>query len=77
MKSKLIVLSVFLLSGCSSYKSTWDCPLEMGIGCSSIEYADEIAKQEIQLNSNSEKIKEVFLNDDYFSYDNFHNIGSQ
>jgi hypothetical protein len=67
MKNKLLFLSIFLLSGCSSYKSTWNCPLEMGIGCSSIKYADEIAKQEIQSNSNSET--DVSINDDYFDYE--------
>ena len=74
MKSKVILLSFFLLNGCSSYKSTWNCPLDNGIGCSSIGYADEIAKQEIQLHSNG-GIKEVFLNDTYFRYEYFEDIG--
>lgn len=77
LKSIGYILSLFLLSSCSSYKSTWNCPIENGIGCSSIEYADEIAKQEIQLNSNTGSIKEVFLNEDYFDYSNFENPGVQ
>lgn len=54
MRNKLLFLTLMFLSGCSSYKSTWNCPLETGIGCSSIKYADEIAKQEIKLTSTEE-----------------------
>jgi hypothetical protein len=74
---KILFLSLFLLTGCSSYKSTWNCPLEEGIGCSSIEYADEKAKQEIQLNSNTGRIKEVFINEDYFDIGSFDEIARQ
>ncbi len=42
---------MFGLSGCSGYKSTWDCPRAKGIGCSSLEYADEIAREQILLNA--------------------------
>ena len=63
MRNKLfLTLALLLLSGCSSYKSRWNCTVEHGIGCSSIAYADEIAKQEIQLNSNTD---ETFLNEDF------------
>jgi hypothetical protein len=67
MKNKLFLLTLLFLSGCSTYRSTWNCPLEKGIGCSSIQYADEIAKLEIQSNSNAET--DVYINDDYFDYE--------
>lgn len=77
MKSKIAICSILLLSCCSTYKSTWDCPLAKGIGCSSVEYADEIAKQEIQLNSDSGRIKEVFLNENYFDYGNLEDMEAE
>lgn len=70
MKSKIFIISLLFLTSCSSYKSTWNCPLESGIGCSSIEYADEIAKQEIQLNLNTDRITGILFNEDYFNYNN-------
>ena len=48
--SILIVIIVFAgLSGCSQYKSSWSCPNPEGIGCSSITYADQIARKHIIL----------------------------
>lgn len=48
-KSCTLLLMVFTLSSCaSSYKSTWDCPKVRGIGCSSVEYADMIALEQIK-----------------------------
>ena len=52
----LVVILGFSVSGCSSvFKnsnvgSSWDCPNAQGVGCSSIEYADEIARQKLVLN---------------------------
>lgn len=64
-RSKFLLIGLILsLSGCSSYKSTWDCPKEIGIGCSSIEYADEVAKEQIILNHNKEGIKTILLHQD-------------
>jgi hypothetical protein len=56
-KSKLYhVYQVFLLSlvlgglsNCSQYKSSWSCPNPEGIGCSSITYADQMARKHIIL----------------------------
>ena len=48
---KLInILILFTLCSCASYKSTWDCPKVRGIGCSSVEYADAIAREQILTN---------------------------
>ena len=48
-KSCVLILMVLTLSNCaSSYKSTWDCPKVRGIGCSSVEYADVIAYEQIK-----------------------------
>lgn len=67
MKNKLLLLTLLFLGGCSSYKSTWNCPLEKGIGCSSIKYADEIAQQEILSNSSTET--DTSIDEDYFDYE--------
>lgn len=37
------------VSGCSQYKSSWSCPNPEGIGCSSITYADRLARKHIIL----------------------------
>lgn len=46
----LAVLMLFLVTGCSQYKSSWSCRNPEGIGCSSISYADRIARKNIILN---------------------------
>ena len=53
-----VVISILLFSltsGCSSYKSSWSCPKAKGIGCSSLEYADEMAREQILLNIGKHK----------------------
>ena len=45
--SLLVLLNI---ASCSSYKNSWDCPRVRGIGCSSVEYADLVAKEQIVLN---------------------------
>ncbi len=45
------LLMLVTLSSCSSYKTSWDCPKAKGIGCSSLEYADEVAREQIVLNT--------------------------
>jgi hypothetical protein len=49
------LLFILSLTACSSYKSTWDCPRVKGIGCSSVEYADTIAKEQIMLNKTADE----------------------
>lgn len=46
----IFVITAFLLTSCASYKSTWDCPKVRGIGCSSVEYADYAARDQILAN---------------------------
>ncbi len=48
---QLFLLSLVLggLSNCSQYKSSWSCSNPEGIGCSSITYADQIARKHIIL----------------------------
>ena len=53
------LILVINLSGCSGYKSTWDCPKVKGIGCSSLDYADEIARKQILLNSDDKQRKRM------------------
>ncbi len=47
------VLVLFLVTGCSQYKSSWSCKNQEGIGCSSISYADRIARKNIILNDDN------------------------
>ncbi len=62
----ILALSV---SGCSHYKSSWDCKNPQGIGCSSIEYADDVARKRIILNEvKSEKTKSVLIKEHYADF---------
>lgn len=49
-KQCVILLLLGIVSGCTSYKNSWSCPNAKGIGCSSLEYADEVARKQILLN---------------------------
>lgn len=49
-KISSVVLILFLVTACSQYKSSWSCRNPEGIGCSSISYADRIARKNIILN---------------------------
>lgn len=64
--SHIVVLTSLLtaLAGCASYKTTWDCPKIKGIGCSSLEYADEIARKQILLNTGKKSAKKVLIKKD-------------
>jgi hypothetical protein len=60
---QLIALITFtLMSGCSSYKTSWDCPKVRGIGCSSVNYADEMAMEQILLNTSIKSKKNILIN---------------
>ncbi len=58
--TKLVLISI-MLSSCTGYKSTWDCPKVKGIGCSSLEYADEVARKQILLNTGAKQQKKVMI----------------
>jgi hypothetical protein len=65
LANKIVFSLLFfsLVCGCSSYKSSWDCPKAKGIGCSSLEYADEMAREQILLNTGKyKKLKQVSQN---------------
>lgn len=56
-KRSAIAAMIFLLlslTNCSHYNSSWSCKNPEGIGCSSIGYADRVAKKHIVLNENNE-----------------------
>ena len=57
---RLVLISI-MLSSCTGYKSTWDCPKVKGIGCSSLEYADEVARKQIILNTGKKQQKKVLI----------------
>lgn len=65
---KLILISI-TLSSCTSYKTTWDCPKVKGIGCSSLEYADEIARKQILLNTGKKPAKKVLIKKDETNFE--------
>jgi hypothetical protein len=60
-----------ILSSCTGYKTSWDCPKVKGIGCSSLEYADEIARKQILLNTDKKQKKEILIrkNENNFELD--------
>lgn len=53
-----IILSTALTS-CSQYKSSWSCKNPEGIGCSSITYADQIARKHIILNEEQKSASKI------------------
>jgi hypothetical protein len=53
----LTLLGLIGITGCSQYKSSWTCKNPEGIGCSSIGYADRVAR------------KHIILNDEHFMED--------
>lgn len=73
--------ALIFLSSCSTYRSSWECPKAKGIGCSSLEYADEMAREQIILNTGENKKinkisknhgnKKVLLNQDLFGNDEY------
>jgi hypothetical protein len=63
MKKLISFVLLITLSGCSTYRSTWECPKLHGIGCSSLEYADMVAKEQILLNSTNSNIKNLLINE--------------
>lgn len=54
----LCVGVLLMICSCSNYKSSWSCESAQGIGCTSIEYADIIARKEIVLNERVENTKD-------------------
>jgi hypothetical protein len=61
----LLGLILVNLTACGAgYKSSWDCPKARGIGCSSINYADEMAMEQILLNTSIRHKKTILINQD-------------
>lgn len=71
LKAIIGVGLALILSSCASYKTSWDCPKVKGIGCSSLEYADEIARKQILLNTDKKQKKEILIrkNENNFEID--------
>lgn len=69
----IVILGVLSSTACSSYKSSWDCPKVKGIGCSSIEYADEIAREQIIL-SERKSNKKILISHDIFEEDAYEEL---
>ena len=65
------ILISLMLSSCSGYKSSWDCPKVKGIGCSSLEYADEVARKQILLNTGEKQKKEILIKEDLLGKHDF------
>ena len=71
ISTTLLVILGLSVSGCSGYKSSWDCPKVKGIGCSSLEYADEVAREQILLNTKKNEKKKILLKRDLLSEHEF------
>ncbi len=67
----LLLVFGLSVSGCSGYKSSWECPKVKGIGCSSLEYADEVAREQILLNTEKKNKKKILLKRDLLSEHEF------
>lgn len=66
---RLVIITTLILSGCGHYKSSWDCKNAQGLGCTSVEYADEIARRHIILNEDkAEKEKRILLKEHYSDF---------
>jgi len=55
----IIVAMGLLLSGCAKYGGDWECGTVKGIGCSSIEEAERVARDQILLNTGSGTKKKI------------------
>ena len=68
-KRPLIILTISVvmigLTGCSKYQSEWDCGAIKGIGCSSIEEAEKVAREQILLNTGRVGNKKIMINEHY------------
>lgn len=42
LRNKFYTATLLLLSGCSSYKQTFDCPPRPGVGCKSIDQVNQM-----------------------------------
>jgi hypothetical protein len=57
---KYVILCTIALTGCSSYKSQFDCPAEDGLKCTSLyEVNKKIDRKEIMLEDDLEKTNET------------------
>lgn len=71
--SKFVIITVSVISmslflpGCSHYKSSWDCKNPKSFGCTSIEYADELARRHIILNAEGSGDKKTILLNEHYS----------
>lgn len=63
----VLVFICGVLGGCSKYKSSWTCSDPKGIGCSSVRYADQVARKHIILNDDE---KQSYLGDKKRLYSN-------
>lgn len=74
IKASLKILSIctlIMVSGCSfnGYKNSWDCKKSKGIGCTSIEYADSQARNNIILNTKKQELGKVKLSEGYEEFE--------
>ena len=60
-----VITMGLLLSGCAKYGGDWDCGTVKGIGCSSIEVAERVARDQILLNTGSCTKKKIKIKEYY------------
>lgn len=74
LKLKVVMIAIMIsVSGCSHYKSTWSCRDPKGIGCSSVRYADMVARKHIVLNEAAIKKskKKVLVKEHYADFERY------
>ena len=59
------MLLLTVLSGCAKYGGRWRCSNVRGIGCSSIEEAERVAKDQILLNTGKSDKKKIEIKEHY------------
>lgn len=74
VRISLLVILALTATSCSHYKQSWSCKNPSGIGCSSIEYADEVARRNIILNENKIKPAKKVTIDEHYSDFEHHGI---
>ena len=47
----ILLIIALLLPGCAKYGGNWDCGIVKGIGCSSIDEAERVAREQIDRKS--------------------------
>jgi hypothetical protein len=65
----ILLIIALLLPGCAKYGGNWDCGTVKGIGCSSIDEAERVARDQILLNTGSGTKKKIKIKEHYEGFE--------